>query len=380
MSESAQGKSSGSPPPKRPRVTSLDGLRGLAASSVLMTHAIGAMAKAPEQTVALFQSPISVFANGSGGVNLFFVLSGYCLSESAGRATNRLGLAQYYARRVLRIHLPFVAALIVTGLASHYLYPAGEATAGMSRLALNMRNVSLSAEDFGRALLFPGTASGLIPVGWTLTIEMIYSLLLPFMIWLVVRSHWGVLVLISMAVLFLDWKTLPVKHYAIDFSLGIAIYYERERLAAFFGRIRGWRSVGLLLGGWVVMAIPILLLFAGRYQRVSILLYATGSAILVAGAIHDPRFRSFLSRKLIAWSGRISYSVYLIHIPVILLLAGLVRERVNMLGGAVFVAACLIVTHLVAAGLYRIAEKPSMDLGYVASAKLASLAARRSEG
>ncbi len=365
------------PPGRRgARVTSLDGLRGLAASSVLVTHAIGALAKTPEQSIALFQSPLSILANGGGGVNLFFVLSGYCLAAPAARAMSRLGISQYYLRRILRIHIPFVAALLLTWFASLHLYPDGEPTAGMSAYVAQVRNITLTFEQLGRALLFPGSASGLIPVGWTLRVEMIYSLLLPLMIWLVARSHWSVLFAISLAVLFLDFKTLPVKHYAIDFSIGIAIYCEGDRLAKFFSGLRGWRVNLLLLAGWVVMALPSLLLIAGRHQRVSILLYGLGSMILVSGAVHDAGFKRFLSGSAIAWIGRVSYSIYLIHYPIIILLSGLVHERVGILGGILFCVTCLLATYLAAALLFRVAEKPSIELGYAGSEKLARIFAR----
>lgn len=356
------------------RITSLDGLRGLAASSVLATHAIGALAKSPEQTIALIQSPVSIIANGGGGVNLFFVLSGYCLAGPAGRAMSRVGISQYFVRRILRIHLPFVIALLLTWLASRYLYTIEPSTAGMSNDVVGARGLTISLEQLGRSLLFPGRAFGLFPVGWTLHVEMIYSLLMPFMIWLVIRSHWTLLVVLSLVVLFLDWTTLPFKHYAIDFSVGFAIYYERERLEAFFARIRGWRAHALLMTGWVIMALPSILLIAGRYQRVSILLFSSGSMILVAGAIHHHGFRSFLSGPLVGWLGRISYSVYLIHYPIIIFLSGFVLEPVGFIGGVAFVLACLAVTLPVAELLYRVAEKPAIELGYAASNKLSALA------
>ena len=69
-----------------PRIPSLNGLRGIAASMVVITHAVSALAKPPLVSIALQQSPLALLANGGGGVHVFFVLSGFCLAAPAERA------------------------------------------------------------------------------------------------------------------------------------------------------------------------------------------------------------------------------------------------------------------------------------------------------
>ncbi|MFT5441879.1 MAG: peptidoglycan/LPS O-acetylase OafA/YrhL, partial [Myxococcota bacterium] len=81
------------------RVSSLDGLRGVAAIIVVVGHTIGAVL-----------APLGI---AGPSVMLFFVLSGYCLSASATRGDRSTDRLQFYVRRIFRIHPAFVFALLV---------------------------------------------------------------------------------------------------------------------------------------------------------------------------------------------------------------------------------------------------------------------------
>ena len=95
----------------------IDGLRALAVLSVVAFHAAH---WDPNLHQGLVQY---VFSEGSHGVDLFFVLSGFCLSYPVLRALHRSGtsvfdIAGYLARRTVRIVPPYYLAIgvVVIGL------------------------------------------------------------------------------------------------------------------------------------------------------------------------------------------------------------------------------------------------------------------------
>jgi peptidoglycan/LPS O-acetylase OafA/YrhL len=93
-----------------PRVTALDGLRGLAILGVLVTH--HGMSLPPTLPAHLFEGVASI---GSTGVDLFFVLSGYLITAGLLLTKGKeLYFRAFYWRRALRI-LP-VAYLVLVAL------------------------------------------------------------------------------------------------------------------------------------------------------------------------------------------------------------------------------------------------------------------------
>src|SRR5215203_1884331 len=102
----------GAPPP--PRLAFLDGLRGLAASYVVLHHA--ALLVPPSgltgpATVARF-----LLRHGHYAVAVFIVLSGYCLMLPVARdPLGRLpgGTLAFFGRRARRILPPYYAALVL---------------------------------------------------------------------------------------------------------------------------------------------------------------------------------------------------------------------------------------------------------------------------
>lgn len=98
------------------RYPALDALRGVASFMVLTHHCVlaGLIPISPGWGLVLSRyTPLHLLVNGRAPVILFFVLSGFVLSLSLEGA--RFFYAQFAARRLCRIYLPF-AAVILTRL------------------------------------------------------------------------------------------------------------------------------------------------------------------------------------------------------------------------------------------------------------------------
>ena len=102
--------------PEEKRVGYIDGLRALAVLSVLVFHSAlsNPVAAAKGGVIAL------VFTQGCHGVDLFFVISGFCLSYPVlkkvyERGSYQFDLCGYLARRVIRIVPPYYAAIARPG-------------------------------------------------------------------------------------------------------------------------------------------------------------------------------------------------------------------------------------------------------------------------
>ena len=347
--------------PTAKRVVALDGLRGLAALMVVLGHSTGAI-EIPGLygRVVLLHSPLAVVLNAIGAVHLFFVLSGYCLAGSVRRGQHWLDVTQFYVRRVFRIHPPFMVAVVFTWILSFsYVIPAPEQ--GVSREYIGHLGVHVSPANLLAALRFPGTVGGQLPHGYTLMVEMIFSFLLPLMMWVSRRSHWSLLLLLSLWTIWSPHTTHAWQRYALDFTLGIALYQEHDRAARLFAWLPKPAALALLVAGLALFTYPT---WAIRmFEWWAVLPFAVGGSVLVAGAIHSTRLAAILSTRPIAALGRTSYSSYLLHFAVLCWLTRLIPRQLGIWEGVGFTALVVACTLLISAASYRWIERPSIRLG-----------------
>ena len=347
-------------------VIALDGLRFLAAAVVLVGHCFNVFEVPDSIARSIRSSPLVVFINGYGAVHLFFVLSGFCLAGSARRVRELVGLAQFYIRRVMRIHPPYMYALALAWLAS-FFYDVSQGEGALSAYIVKRASVHLPLPDLLPYFLYPSPAQHQLGPAWTLLIEMHFSFLLPLMVWIVRRSHWSVL--IGLSLLALLQRTWPYTHldYALFFSLGIVIFEERERLSVWAARLPKIAAPVMVVMGLLIANSPFLFRFVYnpgfQQSRSGWIASAVGGAILLCCAIFLPSVNRFLSSRFLRYGGRISYSFYLLHFPVMILCSRAITAPVNWFDGLVYVVSVFILTFLGAAASFRFVERPSIRLG-----------------
>ena len=337
--------------------TSLDGLRGLAALIVVLAHTQAALVIDP-----VIRKPLLValgpLTNGNGAVRLFFVLSGFVLTHSLARGGSTLG---YWAKRYLRIQLPFAVALIGTWLLSFGYSSDLDRPGFMRGFAAH-----ISPGELFSYIWWPGNAGRQLPVGWSLQVEMVFSLLLPPMIWLGRRSHLIVLIGVSLIPLALGrygWA------YSLDFALGITAYTLRRPIGEWIGR----QHTGVLAAGMVASVLlwsaPKATFFGlppstGWYAPAHFIALGVSSVALVVLGTYWLPFVNQLTRRPVQQLGRISYSLYLMHFAILIFLSGHIGGHPTPWVVLRLYASTLAISIAVAWLGYRFVERPSIRLGH----------------
>lgn len=361
------------------RIDALDGLRGLAALIVVLRHTMDAIAIPDDVQRVVLQSPLAVLLNSEGAVQLFFVLSGYVLAASLERGRRAFEIARFYVRRVFRIHPPYVVALLVAwGLSFVYAgSPGGDAVHGWQR---RLTSVHISPSELLASLTFPGDALLQLPVGWTLRIEAIYSILLP-LLFVLARPLGGVPLLAAAAAALALPDTPRWLDHALDFSVGIVTFHQRERLRQWLSAWGGWTAAAFVAAAAALHAGPLLLgwlvPFDGPWvveprRGASLAMASIGAGGLVIAALFLPAPARFLSRPLPAAAGRVSYSLYLFHLPIIQLLLWTWAPAVRLTLPQTLLAMAVViaVSWAVAWVSWMTVERPSIRMGNRLSERL----------
>jgi peptidoglycan/LPS O-acetylase OafA/YrhL len=361
------------------RYRSLDALRGIAAVVVVFHHSLMTLpawsdavlhgARRSTLTVILGTPPLSVLWAGDAAVKVFFALSGFVLALMFLRP-DPPSYAAFAAKRVCRIYLPYIAViaiamLIMTAIPPH---PKPELSEWFNSSWNRPVTWSLILDH---ALMLGQPQYNFVdnPI-WSLVHEMRYSLVFPLIMWAVVRMGWRVLIassllvsLCSMGLLshIADHWTLVSLQYAFLFVSGATLAKYRSETAAWFRTLPpalrsaiGITSL-LLLGthGLVHSRIQIVRVAASVAPHI-------GAVLLLIGVIGSSRLQTALETKPCLWAGRVSYSLYLSHLVLLLTLVSLLHRFVPV---GVILLALPPLAMVLAAVLYRLLELPAMSLG-----------------
>ena len=352
------------------RLEPLDGLRGTAAVIVVSFHVLHYVTLSDSARSLWLASPLGVLVNGTAAVHLFFLLSGYVLSLTLARDLGPPGLARYYVRRVFRIQPPYMAAVVFAWVAS-----IGYARLGSHSLTAVLGCIHIPSPLLPRALAFPSAAFGQLSVGWSLYVELAVSAVFPLIFWSGRRVHALVPVLASLGSLFL-LTPFPAGMgfliFALDFALGTLLYLERDRAERWCGRLP---TAGVALLGVAVVVLwqlphTVSVLQTGTtpfdpgHTRLELLSMGFGCALLLVGALHLPAWRRLFSSRPAVFFGRISYSLYLVHLTLLLLWFCRMAHAQTPLWTAVplFVGLLAVSTAVALAGFHFV-ELPSIRAG-----------------
>ena len=355
------------------RYAGLDGLRGLAALTVFFGHALNLVPplRIPHR---LIDSPAHVLCDGTAAVDLFFVLSGFVLALPfvGQRRHQRLRYTSFVIRRLFRIYPAYWVAI---GLAI-WFRSALYVPSGMDSLSSWIQKfwlVPLTFHDVARHALMIGPSfdtDTIDPVVWSLVTEMRMSLLFPIVV-IAVRhvSSWRSAALTIVAALAVSLGA-PLAHvhtftYLPMFVLGAVLAARRELLLAWCSRLSVAQAACLAAFALVLYDVRFAL-FGFRFDYYpSGLCIAAGSGILILLVAGRSRWSAALSNRPVGFLGRVSYSFYLVHLPVLMLTTSWLYPAVPSVVGCAAIA--LVASLLLSWAIYTLVEKPFHAIGRTAA-------------
>lgn len=342
------------------RIASLDSLRGVAAFAVVIAHCVQ-MQGAPETRwgpVPLRWAELM----GKEAVQVFFVLSGFVLFLSF-RGNDRFAYPPYVVKRFARIYLPFAVAILLSALLMALVQP--QPVPAFSDW-FNVQSWSLPPT--------PGTILAhlamtdradwqtLDNVMWSLVHEMRISLIFPVLALAMVR-RWRLTLIVATAISVLSmalvhrfegaaFNPLSTLSYLWLFAAGAAMAMHHVELREWMRRrSERIRALALLATG---------LILASPLEALENITTPVGAIAAVFLCFADPSLERLLHHRIPEWLGRVSYSLYLIHVPILLTLGHLLYGRIPMpLLLVMIVSVALIAAEI----MYRLVEEPTIALG-----------------
>lgn len=326
-----------SSPDSGPRVSSLDGLRGVAALVVLFHHALLTMsgfasvywaAPFPAYVAPFAFTPLHAIWAGPEAVLVFFVLSGVVLTVPAVRG-RALPWRAYYPSRLIRLYLPVVFAVGFALLLAR-LWPRTTDAADSPWIQMHNEAPTLSI-GLKNALLLSGTTWLNSPL-WSLQWEVLFSLLLPVYLWVALRWGRGGWLIIGGLLLTLiligETAGIAALRFLPLFGLGSLIAVNIDRLNTLPRRFDGSRW-SLLAQLAIVVGALLLLTFQwwpggslpAALKPVCSVAVSLGAVAIVLVAVCLPRAQRLLTSRALLAAGSISFSLYLVHEPILVTLA-----------------------------------------------------------
>ncbi len=288
--------------------------------------------------VLLFHAQLLGANGGFVGVDVFFVISGFLITGLLLRertSTGTISLRTFYARRVRRLLPASAVVLAVTMVAAvivapPLLVPAIGHDVSMAALYISNIGFAAGATDYFAA----GSAQSPILHFWSLGVEEQFYLVWPMVVLLVTAGAVAPIRRVGVAVVAIavasfgfaiwlggvsqPWAFFSLPSRAWELALGgiLAVAdWRLARVARAVASAAGW--VGLLLIGYAAFGLDSSSAFPGA----SALLPTTGAALVITAGAQETGWgpSRLLATRLPRYLGRISYSIYLWHWPMLII-------------------------------------------------------------
>jgi peptidoglycan/LPS O-acetylase OafA/YrhL len=307
------------------RLHEIDGLRGWAALVVVCFHFFW---ETFGVVIPSIHNPwTTVFLDGRLAVSVFFVLSGSALSSSYFAGKGRRAVIQLLVKRYPRLTIPIlVTALIVAGLVACGLTANAEAARIVHRDWLGgfLRDpISLSdVLKYSLAAVYLHPASHIIPMLWTMTIEMSGSLLVFGLLLFLYNSRFGWNVIATATFAMLIGGSFQLIHHAfLQYACFLSgVMFAGMRSAGLFQRAHA--SIKIQTLTWAVIA-AVIAVEAARNDGSGNDLYgfelieAPIAIVLVLAVFCNRSCSDFFANGLSRRLGDLSFPLYLLQFPVL---------------------------------------------------------------
>ncbi len=361
----------------------IEGLRGLAAGQVVLLHYFSAFLpftahlRGPIHFAwesALRHSPLFLLMDGYSAVYLFFILSGFVLAPSFLSSKN--AFSQLAFKRFLRLFIPvFVASAVALALLLLIPHAKTDAAAlSQSGWLGSQANNPLTLAALARDGLLNSMLAGYNGSSVFNYLQFLPYFFVPDEIsqalnsptWTLHVEFWGSMLVLALAMLrryiggvwfsaifVLIALMAGTSHFSL-FLFGFLLYHlhgtllrQRHILVRFLG------AGFVLLGLYICLtkdvgAVSLLLVGLSRITMLNAQSNfhwqsQIGAMLIFGGVMLNAPLRSCLAGRIIQWMGRVSFSVYLLHFPILLTVGCLVFTLFAQSSYALACAAAVVV-------------------------------------
>jgi peptidoglycan/LPS O-acetylase OafA/YrhL len=318
-------------------ISSLDGLRGIAAFIVVVSHVASLIPAI---------GPLPGAQLGEQGVAIFFALSGFLMAYLyGGKALTRQAALDYLVHRFARIYPVYLFAVAVAALLSSWP-------------GLNYIDTLVGTREVARHILLLGSKG----VFWSIPPEIQFYLFFLLLWRCFAQPHKSQTLVAIIATLFVIDAMLdfPGPGIVLISKLPYFLFGALAgRMRALEGRRNGHAvlAVGIAALSLLVLFIPSRVFGFFPYGHFWGLKSALASAVivyLVAG--ENAASAKVLAAPPLLFIGKISFSLYLLHVPVVFFVNRLLSA---VLPPVIVVALSLLASIAVAWLSYRLIEGPS---------------------
>lgn len=266
-------------------IKSILSLRGIASLMVCIYHLVLGNSMFFDTNSIIEQ----ISRYGFLGVEIFFIISGFVVPYSMLSNNYQItDLGRFLIRRSARVEIPYIASIILVLLLNYLAglspnFKGGEFVMNFSEFFSNIFYLS----DFLNKSWYQ-------PLYYTLKIEFQYYIFIGLLLTLFLSKKKVVLVMVLLSMLFLSFlNTIELFKYINLFSIGILTFlFKTEKI-----NLNYYISYILILLGVV------------NYQfQLEVVLVSLFSILYILFINRSSKFLEFL--------GKISFSLYLIHIPI----------------------------------------------------------------
>lgn len=279
--------------------------------------------------VILFHLGFEWINGGYYGVDVFFVISGFLITSIILKELNKgvFSMLNFWKRRIRRI-LPLLLTVIITVLAFSFfmVFRPSLVTYANDALAATFSYANISL--FLKFSDYWGSAAESSPFlhTWSLAVEEQFYLIYPFVILLLFKFRVSMIkslifIIVLSFCLFLygviyfpnaTFFLLPTRAWELAMG-GLIGVLNPNKIPFITHKIRSKMPIiGLLL-----ILVSYILFTGNDGIGVSVILPVIGSAIIIAYCSKDDFIGNWLSKKPFVFIGKLSYSLYLWHWPII---------------------------------------------------------------
>ena len=311
------------------------------------------------------------FSYGSAGVAIFFVISGFCIHLSHARSEDSNWLS-FFRKRFCRIYPPYLVALCIF----FFLPPWGSFSFETSTRSLQFFSHLLLAHN-----LYAESYFSINPAFWSIAIEVQLYALYPILTWITGKYGWksGILVVATVELAIrtslslyrvINWSPLPVFIFCSPFAFWLSWSIGAYLAESYLKNKRNVLTF-LRLDFMIITALTAPLF--KPTEAFAFLIYSLTTGVAINHFISNVSRISehkFYSRFWLHLSklGRVSYSFYLIHQPIILWIIPKFEKLIpniysQPLGKMALCVAIYMPIMILSSIMYKVIEKPATIWG-----------------